>query len=85
MEKMRADSEIANNSVKTQSETIKRNAEAINALANAESKEAGLDNPAYIREAKDISLFTNEQAKETANDTITTPEQNAQELYQTGL
>lgn len=85
LEKMRADSEIANNSVKTQSETIKRNAEAINALANAESKEAGLDNPAYIREAKDISLFTNEQAKETANDTITTPEQNAQKLYQTGL
>ena len=84
LEKMRADSEIANNSVKTQSETIKRNAEAINALANAESKEAGLDNPAYIQEAKNMSLFTNQQAKETANGT-NPDEQNAQELHQTGL
>lgn len=84
IEKMRADSEIANNSVKTQSETIKRNAEAVNALANAESKEAGLNNPAYIAEAKNMNLFTNEQAKETANDKQNT-EQDAQGLYATGL
>lgn len=80
LEKMRADSEIANNSVKTQSETIKRNAEAINALANAESKEAGLNNPDYIAEAKNMNLFTNNQAKETANETRTLKEQNAQQL-----
>ena len=68
LEKQRVDSETTNNAVKTQSETVKRDAEAINALANAESKEAGIDNPAYIRQAKDMNLFTNNQAKETAND-----------------
>lgn len=64
LEKMRTDSEVMNSSVKTQSETIKRNAEAINALANAESKEAGIDNPEYIAQAKDMNLFSNQQAKE---------------------
>ena len=65
LEKMRTDSEITNNSVKTQSEMLKRNAEAVNALATAESKEAGINNPAYMQQAKDMNLFTNQQAKET--------------------
>lgn len=68
LEKMRTDSEIINNSVKTQSETIKRNAEAVNALATAESKEAGIDNPAYIAQAKNMNLFTNTQAKDNINE-----------------
>lgn len=71
IEKSRAQSEITNNQVKTQSETIKRDAEAINALANAESKEAGINNPAYIQQAKDMNMFTNTQAKVQANGNIT--------------
>lgn len=82
LEKQRTDSETLNARVKTQSETIKRDAEAINALANAESKEVGLDNPEYIRQAKDMSLFTNNQAKgNTANDYIN----ETQGLYAAGL
>lgn len=68
LEKQRTDSETLNARVKTQSETIKRDAEAINALANAEAKEAGLDNPEYIRQAKDMSLFTNNRANEKVAD-----------------
>lgn len=68
LEKQRTDSETLNARVKTQSETIKRDADAINALANAEAKEAGLDNPEYIRQAKDMSLFTNNQANEKVAD-----------------
>lgn len=64
LEKMRTDSEIGNDSIKTQSETVKRSAEAISALANAESKEAGINNPEYIRQAKDMSKFNNSQAME---------------------
>lgn len=64
LEKMRTDSEVGNDSIKTQSETVKRSAEAISALANAESKEAGINNPEYIRQAKDMSNFNNSQAME---------------------
>lgn len=83
LEKQRTDSETINNTVKTQSETVKRDAEAINALANAESKEAGINNPAYIRQAKDMNLFTNQQAKEKANDT--TNIDNSKGIYAAGL
>lgn len=68
LEKQRTDSETLNARVKTQSETIKSDADAINALANAEAKEAGLDNPEYIRQAKDMSLFTNNRANENVAD-----------------
>lgn len=68
LEKQRTDSETLNARVKTQSEIIKRDAEAINALANAEAKKAGLDNPEYIRQAKDMSLFTNNRANENVAD-----------------
>ena len=68
LEKQRTDSEIENSAVKTQSETIKRDAEAINQLAMAESKQDGMNNPAYIAQAKDMNLFTNNQAKENIND-----------------
>lgn len=68
LEKQRTDSEIENNAVKTQSETIKRDAEAINQLAMAESKQTGLNNPAYIAQAKEMNLFTNNQAKGKANE-----------------
>lgn len=68
LEKQRTDSEIKNNAVKTQSETIKRDAEAINQLAMAESKQDGFNNPAYIAQAKEMNLFTNNQAKGKANE-----------------
>lgn len=68
LEKQRTDSETLNARIKTQSETIKRDADAINALANAEAKESGLDNPEYIRQAKDMSLFTNNRANEKVAD-----------------
>jgi len=64
LEKMRTDSEVGNDSIKTQSETVKRSAEAISALATAESKQAGINNPEYIRQAKDMSNFNNSQAME---------------------
>lgn len=67
IEKMKADSEVANKTLDTQSMTVKRDAEAISAMANAEAKEAGVQNPAYIRQAKDMATFTNNQAKEQIN------------------
>lgn len=67
IEKMRADSEVSNKALDTQSMTIKRDAEAISAIANAESKEVGENNPEYIKQAKDMALFTNNQAKEQTN------------------
>lgn len=67
IEKMRADSEVSNKALDTQSMMIKRDAEAISAIANAESKEVGENNPEYIRQAKDMALFTNNQAKEQTN------------------
>ena len=67
IDKMKADSEIANKALDTQSMTVKRDAEAISAMANAEAKEAGAQNPAYISQAKDMATFTNNQAKEQMN------------------
>ena len=67
IDKMKADSEVANKTLDTQSMTVKRDAEAISAMANAEAKEAGVQNPAYIRQAKDMATFTNNQAKEQIN------------------
>lgn len=67
IEKMKADSEVANKTLDTQSMTVKRDAEAISAMANAEAKETGVQNPAYIRQAKDMAIFTNNQAKEQIN------------------
>lgn len=67
IEKMKADSEVANKTLDTQSMTVKRDAEAISAMANAEAKETGVQNPAYIRQAKDMATFTNNQAKEQIN------------------
>lgn len=67
IEKMKADSEVANKTLDTQSMTIKRDAEAVAAMANAEAKETGVQNPAYIRQAKDMATFTNNQAKEQIN------------------
>ena len=67
IEKMKADSEVSNKSLDTQSMMIKRDAEAISAIANAESKEVGGNNPEYIKQAKDMALFTNQQAKEQTN------------------
>lgn len=67
IEKMKADSEVANKTLDTQSMTVKRDAEAISAMANAEAKEAGVQNPAYISQAKDMATFTNNQAKEQIN------------------
>lgn len=68
LEKMRTDSEVGNDSVRTQSETVKRSAEAISALATAESKQAGINNPEYIRQAKDMSNFNNQEAKRNIED-----------------
>lgn len=67
IEKMKADSEVANKTLDTQSMTVKRDAEAVAAMANAEAKETGVQNPAYIRQAKDMAIFTNNQAKEQIN------------------
>lgn len=67
IEKMRADSEVSNKALDTQSMMIKRDAEAISAIANAESKEVGENNPEYIKQAKDMASFTNNQAKEQTN------------------
>lgn len=67
IEKMRADSEVSNKTLDTQSMMIKRDAEAISAIANAESKEEGENNPEYIKQAKDMAIFTNKQAKEQTN------------------
>lgn len=67
IEKMKADSEVMNKALDTQSMTVKRDAEAISAMANAEAKEAGVQNPAYINQAKDMAMFTNNQAKEQIN------------------
>lgn len=67
IEKMKADSEVANKTLDTQSMTVKRDAEAVAAMANAEAKETGVQNPAYIRQAKDMATFTNNQAKEQIN------------------
>lgn len=67
IDKMKADSEVANKTLDTQSMTVKRDAEAISAMANAEAKETGVQNPAYIRQAKDMATFTNNQAKEQIN------------------
>ena len=64
LEKMRTDNEVVNDSVKTQSETVKRSAEAVSALATAESKQAGTNNPEYIRQAQIMGQFANSQAKE---------------------
>lgn len=83
LEKERTDSEVLNNANKTQSETVKRSAEAISALANAEQKQAGLNNPTYIRQAKLLSDMNNQQAKENVE-----YEQaigNTQGLYPAGL
>lgn len=67
IEKMKADSEVYNKSLDTQSMTVKRDAEAISAMANAEAKEIGAQNPQYIEQAKDMAKFTNKQAKEQIN------------------
>lgn len=67
IDKMKADSEVSNKSLDTQSMVVKRDAEAISAIAQAESKEVGSQNPDYIREAKDMAVFTNNQAKEQIN------------------
>lgn len=67
IDKMKADSEVANKTLDTQSMTVKRDAEAISAMANAEAKEAGNQNPDYINQAKDMATFTNNQAKEQMN------------------
>lgn len=74
IDKMKADSEVANKTLDTQSMTVKRDAEAIAAMANAEAKEAGVNNPDYIRQAKDMAIFTNNQAKEQINDSRNNPE-----------
>lgn len=67
IEKMRADSEVSNKSLDIQSMVVKRDAEALSAIAQAESKEEGEQNPRYIEQAKDMAVFTNNQAKEQIN------------------
>jgi len=67
IEKMKADSEVSNKSLDIQSMVVKRDAEAISAIANAESKETGRNNPDYMNQAKDMAMFTNNQAKEQTN------------------
>ena len=64
LEKERTDSEVLTRASETQSMTVKRSAEAISSLANAEQKQAGLNNPDYIRQAKVLSDINNKQAKE---------------------
>lgn len=83
LEKMRTDSDVGNKALEVQSENLKRGAEAISALANAESKEAGINNPAYAAQAKDISLFNNRQAKENIDEQIRLG--NAQPVHGQGL
>lgn len=67
IEKMRADSEVSNKALDVQSMVVKRDAEAISSIAQAESKETGVQNPQYITQAKDMAVFTNDQAKEQIN------------------
>lgn len=67
IEKMRADSEVSNKSLDIQSMVVKRDAEALSAIAQAEAKEGGEQNPRYIEQAKDMAMFTNNQAKEQIN------------------
>lgn len=67
IEKMKADSEVSNKALDIQSMVVKRDAEAISAIANAEAKETGENNPEYISQAKDMATFTNEKAKEQTN------------------
>lgn len=81
LEKMRTDSEVSNDALKTQSENIKRGAEAISALANAESKEGGVNNPEYIRQAEEVSDYSNIKAKENINEQLG----NSQRIFSGGL
>lgn len=83
LEKERTESEILNDANKTQSETVKRSAEAISALANAEQKQAGINNPEYIHQAKILSDINNMQAKENVEYEQTIG--NAQRLQPEGL
>lgn len=83
LEKERTDSEVLNDANKTQSETVKRSAEAISALANAEQKQAGLNNPEYIKQAKILSDINNIQAKENVE--YEQANGNTQGLYSAGL
>lgn len=64
IDKMRADSDISNKDIDTQSNVQKRLAESVSALANAESKQAGTNNPEYIRQTAELGDIVNQLVEE---------------------
>lgn len=64
LEKMKTDSEISNKDIDTQSNAQKRLAEGISALATAESKQAGINNPEYIRQTAELGELSNQLIRE---------------------